>query len=73
MPKVKSLNPTAEALSKLFRHALLDKAWTQEHLAELCAMDASSVSRIINSPEKRQMGNIIIVAKKLGIKEIPIL
>ena len=73
MPKVKSFNQQNDLISKIFKTALVNKEWSQKHLAEICGFSNSQMSRIINTPNKCCFSTIQQVSKKLGIKEIPII
>jgi hypothetical protein len=73
MPKVKGFNQQNQKLTEIFKIALVKNNWSQSHLAKLCGTTESQMSRIINFPEKCKFSSIQIVAKKLGIKELPII
>lgn len=73
MPRTSPLNKQKDCLIKLFGHAMVDKGWNQKHLAEICNMSTAQMSRILNDPENHKFTTIIMVAKKLGISEIPII
>ncbi len=73
MPRTSPLNKQKDCLIKLFGHAMVDKGWNQRHLAEICDMSTAQISKILNDPENHKFTTIIIVAKKLGISEIPII
>ena len=73
MPKVKSYNEQQEKITNLFKTALLNKGWSQGHLAKLCGFSNSQMSRIIRTPDKCCFSSLYITAKKLGIKELPII
>lgn len=72
MPKTRKLgiDYKEEQITKLFKHALLNKGWTQTHLSELTRMDKEKINRIINHPMKRNFGDVFAVAEKLGV-DIP--
>lgn len=72
MPRTIPLNKQKDCLIKLFGHAMVDKGWNQKHLAEICNMSTAQISKILNDPENHKFTTIIMVAKKLGISEIPI-
>lgn len=73
MPSTLPLNKQKDCLIKLFGHAMVDKGWNQKHLAEICNMSTAQISKILNNPENHKFTTIIMVAKKLGISEIPII
>lgn len=73
MPRTSPLNKQKDCLIKLFGHAMVDKGWNQRHLAEICDMSTAQISKILNDPENHKFTTIIMVAKKLGISEIPII
>ena len=54
-------------IKKLFTAALLDKGWTQKHLAKLLGMDSGNLSRTINHPLKREFHTLLRIADKLGV------
>lgn len=54
-------------IKKLFTAALLDKGWTQKHLAKLLGMDSGNLSRVINHPLQREFHILLRVADKLGV------
>lgn len=72
MPKVKSFNQQNDLICRMFKTALIEKEWTQSHLAKICGFSNSQMSRIINTPNKCCFSTIQQVSKKLGIKELPI-
>lgn len=73
MPKLRPLNPEKDRLIKTMKIALVEKGWTQDHLAEICASTPSQISRVINNPDKCHFSTLCLVAKKLGIKELPVI
>lgn len=72
MPKTRSYNVQAETMSRMIAVALAEKDWTQAHLAKLCNFSESQMSIIIKRPDKCNFSTLLIVFKKLGIKNIPI-
>lgn len=54
-------------IKKLFTAALLDKGWSQKHLAKLLGMDSGNLSRTINHPLKREFHTLLRIADKLGV------
>ena len=54
-------------IKKLFTAALIDKDWTQKHLAKLLGMDSGNLSRTINHPLKREFHTLLRIADKLGV------
>ena len=74
MPRL-TLSTTAQ-IEKNIRNALkngmLEKDWSNEHLAKLLGMYPSNLSKIINRPMSVQLGTICRIAEKLGIKDLPI-
>ncbi len=60
-----------EKIVKAFKKALIDKGWSVQHLAVLCNMQPSNLSRTINHPMKVQLETILMIAGKLGIDSIP--
>ena len=75
MPKIKK--PTIirqeEVVVKMFKKALVEKGWQSQHLAKLCQMKPSQMSRVLNHPMNVQFDTILTIASKLGIDSIPIL
>lgn len=57
----------SEAITKAFRHALIEKGWTQAHLAKLLGVNPPCVCRIISSPMTKQLETVLKVADKLGV------
>lgn len=72
MPKTRNYNAQAETMSKMIAVALAEKDWTQAHLAKLCDISESQMSVIIKRPDRCNFSTLLIVFKKLGIKNIPI-
>ena len=72
MPRVRSLNQQSDKITKMFKIALIEKGWTQEHLAKICGKEKHLVNSIINDPEHRTFSNVLAVARALGINEIPV-
>lgn len=60
-----------ERITKSLKKALIDKGWSVQHLAALCGMQPSNLSRAINHPMKVQLGTILMIAAKLGLDSIP--
>lgn len=54
-------------IKKLFTAALIEKGWTQKHLAKLLGMEPGNVSRAINHPLKREFHFLLAIADKLGV------
>ncbi len=74
MPAIRKITTSAQRedrISKAFKHALVEKRWTVQHLADLCCMKASNVSRTINHPLNVKLDTILMIASKLGIDSIP--
>lgn len=69
MPAIKKRPEQArsEAITRRLKIALLEKGWTQEHLAKLSGHDQRYISRLINEPLKRDLGDVLYVSDKLGI------
>lgn len=59
-----------ESITKALKCAMTDKGWTQAHLAKLLHKKQPEISRIINAPLKRDLGNILMIADKLGLNLI---
>lgn len=72
MPKIKSYDQQNQEIKRLFKIALIDKGWNQGHLAKICGFTESQISRIINRPDRCKFVSVQRVAKKLGIKSLPI-
>ena len=51
----------------MFVSALIEKGWTQEHLATLLGKDRSVVGRAINYPLKREFRMLLQIADKLNV------
>ena len=70
MPAIKKLpeQERSEAITKRLKIALLEKGWTQEHLAKLTGHDQRYISRLMNEPLKRDLGDILYVSDKLGVR-----
>ena len=54
-------------IKKLFTAALIEKGWTQKHLAKLIGMDSGNLSRVINHPLQREFQLLLRIADKLGV------
>lgn len=69
MPALKKRPEQArsEAITRRLKIALLEKGWTQEHLAKLSGHDQRYISRLINEPLKRDLGDVLYVSDKLGV------
>lgn len=69
MPAIKKRPEQArsEAITRRLKIALLEKGWTQEHLAKLSGRDQRYISRLINEPLKRDLGDVLYVSDKLGV------
>lgn len=70
MPAIKKHPEQArsEAITRRLKIALLEKGWTQEHLAKLSGHDQRYISRLINEPLKRDLGDVLYVSDKLGVR-----
>lgn len=74
MPRLK-LTPSMQRefnVSAALKKGLIDKGWTNQHLAKLLNMDAGNVSKIINHPMSVRFDTICMVANKLGITSLDI-
>lgn len=73
MPKIKNSleREREERIVKEFKKALIEKKWTQQHLADLCGMDSGNISRVINHPMRVKTEIVLNIARKLGITSIP--
>ena len=74
MPKIKQCASIQREInvSAALKHALIDKGWSNAHLAELLGMNPGNLSRIINHPMTVKFETLCIIADKLGLKELPI-
>lgn len=70
MPAIKKRPEQAhsEAITRRLKIALLEKGWTQERLAKLSGHDQRYISRLINEPLKRDLGDVLYVSDKLGVR-----
>lgn len=57
----------SEAITVAFKKALIDKGWTQAHLAQLIGCKPPWVCNIINEPMTKPLRNVLAVADKLGV------
>lgn len=74
MPKM-TLSPSMQRereVSATLKKALIDKGWTNQHLAQLLCMNAGNLSRIMNHPMSVRLDTIFIIAKKLGVTSLNI-
>lgn len=60
-----------ERIVKAFKVGLINKGWSVQHLADLCGIKVSNMSRLINHPMSVRLETILNVANKLGIDSIP--
>lgn len=58
----------SEAITKLFKIALFNKGWTQEHLAKVANYDKAKVNRIINRPLQYDLLDLLCISDKLGVR-----
>ena len=54
-------------IKKLFTNGLIDKGWTQLHLAKLMNKQPGVISRAINNPFRREFELLFDIAEKLGV------
>lgn len=54
-------------IKKLFHNGLLDKGWTQKHLAELMGRQEGVISKAFNHPFRREFELLYDIADKLGV------
>lgn len=54
-------------IKKLFTLGLIEKGWTQKHLAKLVGKDPGNISKAINHPLKREFGFMLMLADKVGV------
>ena len=54
-------------IKKLFTNGLIDKGWTQLHLAKLMRKQPGVISRAINHPFRREFELLFDIADKLGV------
>ena len=69
MPKLKKTKrqQIAVNIKKLFAAGLIEKEWTQNHLAKLMGKKPAMISRAFNDPYKREFGFLCDIADKLGV------
>lgn len=69
MPALKKTKrqQTAIEIKKLFNGGLINKGWSQKHLAELMHKDPAMISKAFNEPFKRDFGFLYDIADKLGV------
>lgn len=60
-----------ERIIVTLKKGMLDKGWSVQHLADLCGMKESNMSRTINHPMSVKLETILLIASKLGIDSIP--
>ncbi len=74
MPKIKLT--TSQQREKNIRDALkggmIEKGWSNQHLAELLNMCPGNLSKVINHPLSVRLETILAIAAKLGIKELKV-
>lgn len=57
----------AVEIKKLFTDGLIEKGWTQKHLAELMHKEPAMISKAFNEPFKRDFGFLYDIADKLDV------
>lgn len=69
MPALKKTKRQQAAINikKLFRDGLIEKGWTQNHLAELMHKKPAVISKAFNDPFKRDFGFLYDIAEKLNV------
>lgn len=69
MPALKKTKrqQTAANIKKLFKNALNEKDWTQQHLAELMHRRPALISKAFNEPFKRDFELLYDIADKLNV------
>lgn len=73
MPKLRPNDKQVDSMRKRLRYGLVDKGWSQKHLAELLGMSAAQVSRIFKAPDKCNVSTLLLIYRKLGIPVIEVM
>lgn len=73
MPKLRPNDKQVDSMQKRLRYGLIDKGWSQQHLAELLGMSPAQVSRIFKAPDKCKVSTLLLIYRKLGIPEIEVI
>lgn len=73
MPKLRPQDKQLDSIRKRLKYGLVDKGWNQQHLAELLGMSPAQVSRIFKAPDKCKVSTLLLICRKLGIKEIEVI
>lgn len=55
------------AIKKALTAGMIEKGWTQQHLALLTGMHRQLIGKIINHPLERKVSDVFTVADKLGV------
>lgn len=74
MPRL-TLSGTAKlenAVRGVLKKGMIDKGWSNQHLAKLLNMYPGNLSKAINHPLTVKFETICKIAEKLGIKDLPI-
>jgi plasmid maintenance system antidote protein VapI len=73
MPKLK-LSPSAQReknISDVLKKGMIEKGWSNQHLAILLNMCPGNLSKVINHPMTVKLETICLIADKLGVSELP--
>lgn len=57
----------AAAMKRAFKIGLIEKDWTQRHLAKVTGLTRNTITEVFNDPIHRNFETILIVADKLGV------
>ena len=73
MPKLKlcTADQREKNVSDALKKAMIDKGWSNNHLATLMKMQPSNLSKVINHPMSVKFDTLCLIATKLGLAELP--
>jgi plasmid maintenance system antidote protein VapI len=58
-------------ISDALKKGMIEKGWSNQHLAALLNMCPGNLSKIINHPMSVRLETVCLIADKLGVRELP--